>query len=236
MNKNVLYRVLFLASILLFASCARITRPPAVPPAAGEPTFPADLRGAKLYRVSADDSSVHVLVYRGGTLANLGHNHVVSSKSVNGYVWLHADVQRSGFDLAMPVNDLMIDDNAARMAEGADFPPNVPEDAKAGTKRNMLSEGVLDGERYPRISLKSVAISGARSNPQIRASITIKTQTHEVSLPATLSEQGQTLRVRGAFEIKQSDFGIEPYSVALGALQVQDVLRVKFDLVAMPVS
>jgi polyisoprenoid-binding protein YceI len=222
--------------LIFISACARVTRPTALPAPSGAPAYPSDLRGAKLYRLSSADSSLHILVYRGGTLASLGHNHVMSSKSVAGFVWLHSNLQASGFDLAMPVNDLIVDDNAARQAEGADFPPNVPDDAKAGTQRNMLSEAVLDGAHYPRVTLRSISVSGSKDNPVIRASIAVKGQAREVSVPVKLSEQGRQLKVSGEFEIKQSDFGIKPFSVALGALQVQDTLRVKFELVALPAS
>ena len=41
------------------------------------------------------------------------------------------------------------------------------------------------------------------------------------------------LRVKGQFDIKQTDFGITPLNVALGALLVQDTLKIKFDLFAL---
>jgi hypothetical protein len=38
----------------------------------------------------------------------------------------------------------------------------------------------------------------------------------------------------GSFEVNQSDFGITPYSLFLGAVRNQDRVRVLFDLVAAP--
>ena len=38
------------------------------------------------------------------------------------------------------------------------------------------------------------------------------------------------------FEISQTEFGITPFSVAMGALQVVDVVKVKFDLLALQIQ
>ena len=196
------------------------------------PAYPDDMRGAALYTIVPDGTDIHILVYRGGTMANLGHNHVISSRSVNGFVWQHPQFNLCGFDIALPVNDLIVDDNAAREAEGDDFPRNVADSAKQGTRHNMLSESLLDGELYPVIRLQSANISGDVSTPRVVVHVTIKNQIHLYTLPVNLIVDRDTLRVRGEFSIKQTDFGIKPYSVAMGALQVQDELKIKFDLLA----
>ncbi len=47
-------------------------------------------------------------------------------------------------------------------SEGKDFSAEVPDSAREGTKRNMLSESMLDGERFPEIVLKSSGDQGGR--------------------------------------------------------------------------
>lgn len=222
---------LFLA--LWLAGCAQELRPPAEQTAVIE--YPADLQGAELYRLSGAESSLRILVYRGGTLASLGHNHVLGSHALSGYVWRHPQLTRAGFALAVPVDTFIVDDNDARREEGADFPVNISEQAKEGTRRNLLGPAVLDAERFPRVLLKSLEISGADA-PQVVAALTIKDVTRRIAMPVALREDGGALRVRGEFAIEQTAFGITPYSVALGALQVQNELRIKFELVARPVE
>lgn len=205
------------------------TLPPAI---SQSPEYPVDLRGATLYQISPVASTVYVLVFRGGTLANLGHNHVITSKSVNGYVWRHAELNLCGFDIAMPVGELIVDDNDARAAQGPDFPINVPDTARQGTQRNMLSEALLDAEHYPVIRLQSANISGDINMPRIVVHVTIKDQMHLYTLPVTVQADAHHLRVKGEFAVKQTEFGIKPYSIAMGALQVLDELQIKFDLQA----
>ena len=242
MNHRILYLALLLATCWLLASC-RTTQPlfPEVPPVSrpivsGTPAFPDDLRGAQLFRISPEATTLHILVYRGGTMATLGHNHVISSRSVNGFIWRHEQPYLSGFDIALPVNDLIVDDNDARGAEGSEFPLNVPESARQGTRHNMLSEALLDGETYPVIRLQSANVSGDTDAPHIVVHVTIKNQIHLYTLPVTVKLESTTLHVRGEFSIRQTDFGIKPYSVAMGALQVLDELKVKFDLQAEAVD
>jgi polyisoprenoid-binding protein YceI len=97
----------------------------------------------------------------------------------------------------------------------------------------MLREEVLDGEHHPMITLRSVRISGSQEAPQVVARITIKDASHEVQVPTTtLNVEGNRLTAKGEFDILQSDFGIKPFSIGLGALTVQDRLHIRYSIVA----
>lgn len=191
-------------------------------------------QAARSYTIAAEGSSLRILVYRGGTLARLGHNHVISSHELQGRVWLGATAQTSGFEIRVPVNTLIVDDNTARTAEGADFPLNLSEDAKEGTKANMLRETLLDGARYPEVLIRSVQVEGTLQAPVVVAALRIRDQTREVRLPVSLEANADGVRVRGSFVLRQSDFGITPLSLAMGALQVQDAVTIRFELMGLP--
>jgi hypothetical protein len=228
---------LLLCLCLGLAACPRPVRPPApapsVPPATTPSAPPAEVPGATYYRIDPQASTVHILVYRGGTFAKLGHNHVMSSKSLTGRVWMHRELARSGFEMAFPVADLIVDDPEARQAAGSEFPPEIPEADKQGTRKNMLRAEVLDGETYPRVELRSAKIEGALPAPQVTARITIKQVTREVVVPVKVTVTGDQLRATGEFALQQTDFGMKPFSVAMGALEVKDRLDVRFTIVAV---
>lgn len=234
------YRTLLLLCTVGLAACTGVTP---VPPAANQSGQSATARvvpAAELpqtvqrYAIDAAATTLHILVYRGGTLARLGHNHVISSRNVHGSVWHGQSLQSSGFAITVPVNTLIVDDNAARAAEGEDFPLNVTEDAKQGTKANMLRDTLLDGARYPDITITSVRVDGNPQTPQVLAALRIKDQTRQVVVPVRLLQVEGNLHIEGEFAIQQTDFGITPLSVAMGALLVQDTLRIKFKLVTRP--
>ncbi|HEY5757461.1 MAG TPA: YceI family protein [Steroidobacter sp.] len=219
-------------------ACPRPVRPPApvpeVPPqpAPTQPAPPPTEAGATIYQIDPKASALHVFVYRGGTFARLGHNHVMTSKSLTGRVWMRTQFPASGFELSFPVADLIVDDPDARRAAGTDFPPDIPAADKDGTRKNMLRKEVLDAETYPTVTVKSATVEGSLQAPKITARITIRNATKDVIVPTTIVVNGEGLTASGEFDILQTDFGMKPFSVALGALEVQDRLHVRFSLVA----
>jgi polyisoprenoid-binding protein YceI len=223
---------LVLVCLVALASCTVVPPSPPSPPV--HPLASLIKAQAQFYRIDPAASTLHILVYRGGPMARLGHNHVVSSHNLQGRVWRGVVLENSGFDITVPVNDLVVDDNAARATEGEDFALNVSEDAKHGTKANMLRDTLLDGARYPEIRIMSVRVQGDANAPQVIATLRIRDQTRQVTVPVTLQTAGAGLRVTGSFQIRQTDFGITPLSIALGALQVVDAVTIKFVLVAVP--
>jgi hypothetical protein len=228
----VLRRLLPIALSVLLAACPSAIRKAPEPELSLPPIAPPDLTGATLYKVHARSSELHVLVFRGGTLARLGHNHVMTSKALTGRIWIHPQVERSGVELSFPVNELIVDDPDARRAAGGDFPPEIPQADKEGTRKNMLRTEVLDGEHHPTITLRTVKVAGPLASPKLSVRITIKEMSRDLELPAAITLDASRLSASGELDILQTDFGIKPFSAALGALEVQDRLHVKFKIVA----
>ena len=84
------------------------------------------------FDVSPRDSLLTILAFRGGTLAKVGHNHVIASHQLAGSVFLTNDPLQSRFDIHFPVNELAVDEPAMREGAGPDFPPGVPQSARDG--------------------------------------------------------------------------------------------------------
>jgi len=175
-----------------------------------------------------------ILAFRGGTLAKVGHNHVIASHDVTGTFYVPDDITHSTFELHIPVGQLTIDEPGLRAKEGPDFPKDVPDSAKEGTRRNMLSEALLNGAQYDDIALVSQHIDTAASGSQVRADVqvTVRGQTHTVSVPVTYSLSNDELTASGDLPLKQTDLGLTPFTAMLGALAVQDEMRVRFQFVA----
>ena len=219
----------------LLSGCPKPTRPtePAAPaPAPPTPAPTQPVSGATYYEVSPGESTLDILVYRAGALARLGHNHVMSARNLQGRIWTHTAPAQSGFDVSFPVAQIVVDDPEARRAAGSEFPPDISQSDRDGTRKNMLREEVLDAGNFPRITLKSLRFTGPVQKPQITARVTIRDVSREVPLAPTVKIEGSRLTVAGELDLLQSDFGIEPFTAALGALTVQDRLRVRFRVVA----
>jgi polyisoprenoid-binding protein YceI len=188
------------------------------------------------YDVLPGQSLLTILAFRGGALAKAGHNHVIASHDITGTFYVPADVSRATFELHVPVAQLTIDEPELRAKEGPDFPSDVPESAKEGTRRNMLSEALLNGTQYPEITLVSQHIAPAASGTATQADVqvTVRGQVHTLSVPVVYSLDNTQLVASGELRIKQTELGLTPFSALLGALQVEDELLVRFHIAARP--
>ncbi|MEJ0085869.1 MAG: YceI family protein [Pseudomonadota bacterium] len=204
-----------------------VETPPPAPPGQQSTAIPA---GAHEYKVIAEESLLQILVYRGGTLARLGHNHVIASHHLAGSVYLTGDLTQTRFEIAFPVAELTIDEPAMREMAGADFPPGVPQSARDGTRSNMLSEALLDAARYPAVRLRATSVLATGETFDVDVEITLKDQVHHVRVPMQVNRQVGAISASGEFPLKQSDLGLKPFSAALGALLVVDEMRVRFDV------
>lgn len=184
------------------------------------------------YDVVGNESLLIVRVYRGGTLARAGHNHIVASHDLAGAVYVAKDLAQSSFELEVPVAELTVDEAELRAAQGADFAADVPDSAKDATRRNMLGAAVLDAEHYPQISLRSanLEVNGDRLMTQVEVRIRDQVRTFTAAVSYTLNSN--ELLVQGELPIKQTDLGLAPFTALLGALQVQDQMQLQFHIVA----
>lgn len=207
--------------------------PPQVP---HHETAPAPIAavpaGAREYQVVPADSLLQILVFRGGAMARLGHNHVIASHHLTGPVYVTDDPFGTRFDISFPVNELTVDEPALRAAAGPEFPPTVPDNARAGTRANLLSAALLDGGQYPTIRLRATDVRATGESYDVGVEVTLKGSTYLLRVPVTVKRQDGAIVASGEFPLKQSQLGLEPFTAAMGALVVLDDMRVRFDIKA----
>jgi polyisoprenoid-binding protein YceI len=220
---------------LLIAACAPLiheTAPAPGPAASPAPaSFPrgdyeqAAAQGKAVYRVDPARSLIAITVRRGGSLARLGHDHLVASHTVQGYI----APQESRADLYIPLGELSVDEPALRAEAGLDTQPS--ESDIAGTRANMLDK-VLETQRFP---FALVRVSGLEKMPtgvRLTVAITLHGVTRTFGVPAQIDAGRDGMSVAGSIEFDQSDFGIVPFSILGGAIQVQDRISLRFRIQA----
>lgn len=223
-------------AVLLFSGCAGRTHEPLPGPAVAVPRAEPSGEGRR-YEVVAADSLLTIRVYRGGTLARMGHNHLIASHDLAGTVLLPEDLTAAAFELHMPVGKLTVDEAALRQQEGPDFAAEVPDSAREGTRRNMLGEALLDAERYPEIVLKSERVEVAAPGELIlHVQVTVRDHTSTVTVPLHHESAADGLVANGELTLNQSDLGLTPFSVMMGALQVQDEMKIRFRIHCVPAA
>jgi hypothetical protein len=61
---------------------------------------------------------------------------------------------------------------------------------------------------------------------------TVRGQQRAVTVPVSYRLEGGTLQVSGEFPLRQSDLGLTPFTAMLGALAVQDQMRIRIRILA----
>jgi len=186
-----------------------------------------------VFRVDAGSSIVIVEVRRAGSLARLGHDHVVASHDLHGFVL--PDGGRA--DLYVALDELVVDEPALRSEAGFDTEPSA--EAVAGTRRNML-EKTLETGRFPfaTIGVRVGNVDAATREAETPAviSITLHGVTRDLPVPIRIATGPEEVVATGRLTIAQTDFGIEPLSILGGAIQVEDRADMRFEVHARRTS
>ncbi|MDP9197947.1 MAG: hypothetical protein M3O07_01865 [Pseudomonadota bacterium] len=209
----------FLVPILLsLGACAAppVSRPPPAPAVPAPSTGPAEASNVV-------GSRLEVRVYRDGPMAQLGHNHLITSHGLAGRIDLREPRTASGFRIELPLETPAVDDTAARATAGADFAASVPAKDREGTRRNLLGGGVLDADRQPVVVLRADAISGGPDRYTARVRVVLRGEERLIDVPLTLEEtDGERLLVHANLRLRHADLGMVPFTAAMGALRVRE--------------
>jgi len=206
---------------LALAGCSAPAPPsaPVSPPPVVIPAAPLPVAGR--LAIDPQASLIAITVRRGGPLARLGHDHVVAVRTIAGEV----DPAGNRATLRFRLDAMTVDEPALRRAAGLDTQPSA--EAIEGTRHNMLTR-VLDADRYPWVEV-ALERHGAAA---VSAAITLHGVTRRYDVPVTLDAAPDRLRTTGTLTLRQTEFGIVPFSVLGGAMAVQDALELHFDIVA----
>jgi hypothetical protein len=228
---SLLFRGLIATCIaLVLAACApELARPPEALSGAPE-GFPESRyrqlasEGRPVFRSEEARSLVVIEVHRGGSLARMGHDHVIAAHRVQGFI--APDDKRA--DLYFRLDDLVVDEPELR--EQAKLTTRPSADDIAGTRRNMLN--AFEADRYP----FAVVHAEPNGDGEWRAAFSLHGVTRSQNLPARIEVAGDEMTVTGKLALKQTDFGIKPLSVLGGALVVVDDVEVAFSIRARRVG
>ena len=224
-----LRRALIVAAAAWLAACAPsppVVAPPSLPSGFPEAAYRRDAAGgAAVYRVDPATSRVVVTVRRSGSLARLGHDHVVASRDVEGYV----EVNAGKADLFVPLDRLTVDEPALRAEARLDSTPS-PADVE-GTRDNMLNK-VLHVERN---AFATIAVRRAAAD-RFAVAITLNDVTLTQEVPITVIADVAAIEAHGRLSLVQSDFRIEPFAILGGAIAVADRIDLAFDIRARRVT
>jgi YceI-like domain len=212
-------------ALLLLAGCAAPPRGEPPPAAPVRPAAPAETW-------SVVGSSLTIRVYRDGPMQKLGHNHLITTDRLAGRVLLREPFTASGFELRLPLDSLVVDDDAARSRAGGEFAEPVPQKDRAATRNNMFGGKLLNVAQHPEMRLAAESLSGEPGHYEARVRVSLAGGEHVVTAPFTVMIDGDQLKAHSAFRLTHADVGLVPFTVALGALKVRDDIEVDLALEA----
>jgi polyisoprenoid-binding protein YceI len=214
---------------------ARPAAPPAVAePAAAEPVADAvaavdpvevvaeaAVPAAADYALVPERNSVYVVVtYQRGTLAAaMAHDHVVVATQYSGTVhWDPSDPSACRVAVDVPTSGLRVDPPGARARAGLEGDAPVEDQPKI--EENFNSKKQLDSGVFPVLTFRSERCA---ARPDGRIDVTGPLTIHGVSRPTTIAmdidADGETFTARGELVAKHADFGMTPFSAAMGAVK-----------------
>ncbi len=182
--------------------------------------------------VLVDSSRVYVFVGKRG----FGHEHAVEGRLKEGTVRLGA--ARDAGSLVFAMKTFHADSTEARKYLG--LAGETDADTRTAVTTNMLGASILSADTHPEAVFK---IRSARADTEtgekeehylLVGDFTLRGTTRPLTVRATVARKGGQARLRGQFTIKQTEYGITPFSKALGAIGVADELRIfgEIDLAA----
>jgi polyisoprenoid-binding protein YceI len=191
---------------------------------------------AVAYQVDTENSRAYVKV---DTATRFGHAHGVQGNLKSGKVALGG-----AGELVFDMGSFMADTAAARKRVGLEQKKGAEADARKVTEA-MRGSGVLDVAQFPTASFRITSIApldkqsaGEPGRYQLDGRFTLHGTEQNLQIAARVekTESAGVLRMSGSFTIKQTDYGITPYSALGGLAKVADELGISADLVLKPAT
>jgi polyisoprenoid-binding protein YceI len=171
-------------------------------------------------------TSITIQVGRAGVFGFAGHDHEIAAPVVQGKITLdRSDITRSRISMTF-------DATALRVTGKGEPADDVPEVQKV-----MLSERVLDVQRYPTIAFQSRRISmmqrsADRLTLRIAGDLTLHGVTRPLNVPVNVRLTASGFSADGKASVRQTDFGIRPVTAGAGTVRVKDEIDIIFSVTA----
>lgn len=191
---------------------------------------PAGDAASVTYRVDADASHMHMQTFTEGPLSAFAPDYTFAFTAFTGSLTITPGT-------LVPASFEMI-----TAADSVRLLGDVSE-VERRELESMLREEILESRRYPEMIYRSTTISIVRQGAdsyraQLEGTLTQHGVTRTcpmtvcVAFPGGRRNPTGTVRLRGEFSIRQSDYGMKQKTFALGTVTVKDLVVIAFDLVA----
>jgi polyisoprenoid-binding protein YceI len=165
-----------------------------------------------------------VQAFATGLLSSFGHNPTIGIRDFAGEVQFTPETYEAArLHVTLQTADLEVLDE-------------MKTDDRKKIEQAMFDD-VLQVQQYPTAVYDSTQISVQKLGndlllARIVGELTFHGNTQSLPMDARVTDMGAMLRASGEFSLRQSDYGIKPFSFAGGALRLKDELKFKFEIMA----
>ena len=193
-----------------------------VPPFADQPS-------ADVVRFKLDPSKSTFICHadRTGIAYFKGHSHRVAVKDFDGEATMSLDSVAAA-TLTMNIRAASLEETDAFFTQ-----------QQKGIINGELNNIVLETAKYPDITFRSTGITGSLKNGafdvKVTGDIMLHGVTRHITIPATVTVNGDTFRAKGHFRLNRKDFGVKATEAFHGFVKVKHVLKFEFDIIGQKV-
>jgi polyisoprenoid-binding protein YceI len=175
------------------------------------------------HSLGPDDGTLSIRTGRSGAAAKAGHNLLIRVTSWEATLEVGVDPSESRLTLDADATSL-------RVLEGTGGMQALGEEDKASVLQT-IDDDVLKREQ---IEFRSTDLQTAAGGGRIsvKGELKLLGKTRPIAFEIAVSEDG---KLSGSAIVKQTDWGIKPYSALFGALKVADEVEVVIDA-SLPLS
>ncbi len=175
------------------------------------------------YNLDPSQSKFMAHANRSGLLWFKGHSHHLAASDFSGQVELTPET-------ITPASLRLVVKAASLHETGADFT-----EPQKQIINKELKDIVLHPDQYPDITFQSTNVTakrlgGDRYDVKINGNLTLHGVTRPITIPATVTLKGGTLRAVGKFSIDRDDYKVKATSAFHGMVRVDDDIKFDFDM------
>jgi polyisoprenoid-binding protein YceI len=181
--------------------------------------------GVVRYRLVPEQSNFTVQAFAEGLFSVFGHDPVFAIKEFNGEVqFVLGSFESASLKMTIKADSIVLSSE-------------VKEKDRLEIEQTMR-EQVLEMAKYPGIVFVSsnISVTGlaeGRYRARIIGDLTFHGVTQKnLWITAQVTMSGENLRAQGDFALKQTDFGIKPFSAAGGTIKLKNELKFCFEMAA----
>jgi len=181
--------------------------------------------GVVRYRLVPAQSTFTVQAFAEGLLSAFGHDPVLAIKDFSGEVqFVPGSFEAASVKMTVKADSIALS-------------TEVKEKDRIEMEQTMR-EQVLEIAKYPEIVFVSSNISvtklaEGRYRARVIGDLTFHGATQKnLWITPEVTVSGESLSAKGMFSLKQTDFGIKPFSAAAGTIKLKNELKFSFDIAA----